>query len=81
MIRPRFGHFGQVLQRARAAAPAGRLLPPALADGCYGTRFWEYVARGLPGRTAADCIDAYAASPLAPAARSPMACAPQIFST
>ncbi len=70
----------QVLQYARTAAPEGRLLPSALADGRYGGRFWAHVANGVPGRTAADCLDAYAASPLAPAARD-FSPAPRILCT
>ena len=51
----------QVLQRSRTAAPQGSLLSPEASLGPYGDHFWAHVARGVPGRTAGECLDAYLA--------------------
>jgi hypothetical protein len=62
-------HDVQSLQRARTSAAPGKLLSSAAADGLYGDRFWAQVASGVPGRTAAECLDAYLAAYGSPIAR------------
>jgi hypothetical protein len=59
----------QALKRARAAAPDGAMLRRDEADSIYGDRFWAHVAREVPGRTAAECLDAYVAAHSSPVAR------------
>ncbi len=65
----RFSPLLQVLRRARSRAATGNLLPGGEAGGAYGTRFWHEVARGVPGRTMAECLDGYIASHYASVAR------------
>ena len=56
----------QYLLEARKSARDGSLLPPAHSAGPHGDRFWSRVVLGTPGRTQAECLDAFlAASPLA----------------
>jgi hypothetical protein len=59
----------QGLQRARTSAAPGKLLSAAASDGTYGDRFWAQVARGVPGRTASECLDAYLFANSSPVAR------------
>ena len=51
----------QALRYARHRASRGALLPAADADGRYGTAFWDGVAARVPGRTPAECLDAFLA--------------------
>ena len=57
----------QALAYARKAARDGELLPAAHATGPYGERFWGRVTLGTPGRTKAECLDAFLATTLAAA--------------
>jgi hypothetical protein len=59
----------QALKRARADAPDGTMLTRDVADSIYGDRFWARVAAAVPGRTAAECLDAYIVSHCSPVAR------------
>ena len=60
------GPPSQHLAYARKAARDGELLPADHAAGPHGDRFWGRVTLGTPGRTQAECLDAFlAASPLA----------------
>ena len=52
----------QMLRLARTRVAKGALLPSTDEDNRHGTRFWEAVAGHLPGRTPADCLDAFLAS-------------------
>ncbi len=57
----------QALRSARSRVSEGQLLPRSATAGggvVHGTRFWEAVARRMPGRPAADCLDAYVAARL-----------------
>ena len=49
----------QTLRFARARASHGAFLPAADTNGRYGARFWDGVAARVPGRTPAECIDAF----------------------
>ena len=59
----------QALQRSRTAATKGNLLSPEASHGPYGDHFWAHVARGVPGRTAGECLDAFLAANSCPVAR------------
>ncbi len=60
----------QALAYARKAARDGELLPAPHAAGPYGERFWNRVTLGTPGRTKAECLDAFLATTLAAACAS-----------
>ena len=59
----------QALRQARKRADGEALLPGREAAGAYGDTFWREVARGVPGRPAAQCLDGYLASRYSTVAR------------
>ncbi len=59
----------QSLKKARDAAESPSLFPPKYDPRPYSERFWAAVAKGMPGRTAADCLDAYVELNRCPVAR------------